>query len=113
MVGQAQVQSMFIDLWKRMHKLLGTVVENSAVDVKMQTVRVVLREETVRQLKARVRGGSAYTLAHTLTCTSDIELVPDMCPEKQRRIYKATMLPMLWGLSTGRRTTICGKPMCR
>ena len=38
-------------------------------------------------MKARVRGGNAYTLVHTVTYTSDMKLVPDMCPEKQRRIY--------------------------
>ena len=48
---------------------------------------MVLHEETVRQLKTRVRGGNAYTLVHTVTYTSDMELVPDMCPEKQRSIY--------------------------
>jgi hypothetical protein len=48
---------------------------------------VVLHEETVRQLKSRVRGGNAYTLVHTATYTSDVELVPDMCPEKQSSIY--------------------------
>ena len=48
---------------------------------------MVLRDETVRHLKLRVRGGSAYTLVHTVTYTSDMELVPDMCPEKQRSIY--------------------------
>ena len=38
-------------------------------------------------MKTRVRGGNAYTLVHTVTYTSDMELVPDMCPEKQRSIY--------------------------
>ena len=46
-----------------------------------------MHEENVRQLKSRVRGGNADTLVHTVTYTSDIELVPDMCPEKQRSIY--------------------------
>ena len=48
---------------------------------------VVLHEETVRQLKTRIRGSKSYTLVHTLTYTSDMELVPDMCPEKKRSIY--------------------------
>jgi len=48
---------------------------------------VVLRDETVRQVKSRARGGNAYTLVHTVTFTFDMELVPDMCPEKQRSIY--------------------------
>ena len=38
-------------------------------------------------MKTRVRGGNAYTLVHTVTYTSDMELVPDMCPEKKRSIY--------------------------
>ena len=53
----------------------------------MKKVNVVLHKETVRQLKLRVRGGNAYTLVPTVTYTSDIELVPDMCPEKQTSIY--------------------------
>ena len=48
---------------------------------------MVLHEETVRQLKTRIRGSKSYTLVHTLTYTSDVELVPDMCPGKQRSIY--------------------------
>ena len=48
---------------------------------------MVLHEETVRQLKTRIRGSKSYTLVHTLTYTSDMELVPDMCPEKKRSIY--------------------------
>ncbi|MFM7979129.1 MAG: hypothetical protein ACKPKO_07410, partial [Candidatus Fonsibacter sp.] len=40
--------------------------------------------ETVRQLKESVRGGNSYTLVHTLTLTYYMELVPDMCPVKQR-----------------------------
>ena len=48
---------------------------------------MVLRDETVRRFKLRVRGGNAYTLVHTVTFTSDMELVPDMCPDKQRSIY--------------------------
>ena len=67
--------------------LLGTIVKHSAVDVKLNKVQVVLHSEAVRQLKSRVRGGSTYTLVHTVTFTSDMELVPDMCPEKQRSIY--------------------------
>ena len=38
-------------------------------------------------MKSRVRGGNAYSLVRTVTYTSDMELVPDMCPEKQRSIY--------------------------
>jgi len=38
-------------------------------------------------LKSRVRGGNAYALVHTGTFASDMELVPDMCPEKQRSIH--------------------------
>ena len=45
---------------------------------------MVLHEETVRQLKTRIRGSKSYTLVHTLTYTSDMELVPDMCPEKKK-----------------------------
>ena len=48
---------------------------------------MVLREKIVRQLKSRARGGNAYTLVHTATFTSDMELVPDMCPQKQKSIY--------------------------
>ena len=48
---------------------------------------MALHEESVRQLKTRIRGSKSYTLVHTLTYTSDMELVPDMCPEKQRSIY--------------------------
>ena len=50
-------------------------------------MHVVLHDETVRQLKTRIRGSKSYTLVHTLTYTSDMELVPDMCPEKKRSIY--------------------------
>lgn len=85
--GRSQVQAMFMDLWKPTHKLLGTIVKHSAVDVKVKKVHVVLHEETVRQLKTRVRGGNPYTLVHTATYTSEMELVPDMCPEKARSIY--------------------------
>ena len=38
-------------------------------------------------MKTRARGGNAHTLVHTVTYTSDMELVPDMRPEKQRSIY--------------------------
>ena len=34
--GRPQVQSMFMDLWKPTHKLLGTIVKHSAVDVKVK-----------------------------------------------------------------------------
>ena len=81
------MQSMFVDLWKPTHKLLGTIAKHSAVDAKVKNVHLVSHEETVRQLKSRVRGGNAYTLLHTITCTNDMELVPDMCHEKQRSIY--------------------------
>ena len=53
----------------------------------MNKVHVVSHEETVRQLKTRLHGSKSYTLVHTLTYTSDMELVPDMCPEKKRSIY--------------------------
>ena len=43
---------------------------------------MVLHEEAVGQLKSRVRGGSAYTMVHTLTFTFGMAWVPDMCPEK-------------------------------
>ena len=33
--GRPNVQSMFMDLWKPTHKLLGSIVKHSAVDVKM------------------------------------------------------------------------------
>ena len=78
---------MFIDIWKPTHKLLGTIAKHIAVDVKVNTAHMVLHEETARQLKSRVRGGSAYTMVHTLTFTSGMEWVPDMCPEKQRSNY--------------------------
>ena len=78
---------MFIYLWKPTHKLLGTSVKHSAVDVILKQVNVMLHGETVRQLKLRVRGGNAYTLIRTATYTSDMELVPDVCPEKQRSRY--------------------------
>jgi hypothetical protein len=67
---------MFIDLLKPTHMLLGTIVNHSAVDVKVSKVHVVLHEETISQLKSRVRGGNAYTLVHTVTYTSGMELVP-------------------------------------
>ena len=34
--GRRQVQSMFIDLWKPTHKVLGTIVKHDAVDVKVK-----------------------------------------------------------------------------
>ena len=77
---------MFMDLWKPTHKLFGSIVKHRAVNVKMKS-HVVLHEETVHQLKTRIRGSKSYTLVHTLTYTSDMELVPDMCPEKQGSIY--------------------------
>ena len=69
-----QAQSMFMDLWKTTHKLLGTIVKQSAVGVKEKQVHVVLLGEIVRQLKTRARGGNAYTLVHTATYTSDVSL---------------------------------------
>ena len=56
------------------HKLLGTMLKHRALYVIVKQVHVALREETARQLKSRV---------HTVTFTSDMELVPDMCPERQ------------------------------
>ena len=47
----------------------------------------MLHAETVRQLKTRDRGGNAYTLVRAGTYTSDMQLVPGMCPGKQRSIY--------------------------
>ena len=86
--GRSQVQAMFVDLWKPTHKVLGTVVKHSAVEMKLRKVTLVLNEESVRLLKGRVRGGNAYTLVHSVTLASEQELVPDMCPEKQRSHYK-------------------------
>ena len=48
---------------------------------------MVLHAATVRQLKTRIRGSKSCTLVHTLTYTSDMELVPDVCPEKKISIY--------------------------
>ncbi|MFM7984225.1 MAG: hypothetical protein ACKPKO_33375, partial [Candidatus Fonsibacter sp.] len=48
---------------------------------------VVLHDETVRQLNASVRGSNSYTLIHTVTLTSNMAFVPDMCPEKQSSVY--------------------------
>ena len=48
---------------------------------------MVLHEETVRQLKTRARGGNVYTLVHTVTFTSDIEVVLDTRPDRQISIY--------------------------
>ena len=104
---------MFIDLWKPTHKLLGTIVNHSAVDVKMKTVHVLLHDETVRQLKSRVRGGNAYTLVHTVTFTSDMELVPDMCPEKHRSICDGYNVADSLVFSTWRWTARCGRPRFR
>jgi hypothetical protein len=86
--GRSPVQAMFVDLWRPTHKVLGTVVKHSAVEVKLKKVTLVLNEESVRQLKWRVRGANAYTLVHSVTLGSEQELVPDMCPEKQRSYYK-------------------------
>ena len=33
--GRPNVQSMFMDLWKPTHKLLGSIVKHRAVDVKV------------------------------------------------------------------------------
>ena len=59
--GRPQVQSPFIDLWTPTRKFWGTIVNHSAVDVKVKKVHVVLHGETAHQLKSRVRGGNAYT----------------------------------------------------
>ena len=85
--GRGQVQAMFPDLWKPTRKSSGTVMKHVAVDVKLRKLTLVMNEETVRQLKARVRGSNAYTLVHTVTLASTAELVPDMCPEKQRSLF--------------------------
>jgi hypothetical protein len=85
--GRPSVQQLFLDIWKPTHKVLGTVVKHSAVDMKVKKVTLVMNEETVRQLKARVRGSNAYTLVHTCTLVSEMDLVPDMCPEKARVHY--------------------------
>ena len=34
--GRPHVQSMFMDLWKPPHKLLGSIVKHSAVDAKVK-----------------------------------------------------------------------------
>ena len=85
--GKPQVQSMFIDLWKPTHNMCGQHCQAQCGGCEYEKAHVVLHEETIRQLKSRVRGGNAYTLVHTVTVTSDVELVPDMCPEKQSSIY--------------------------
>ena len=85
--GRPTVQQMFLDIWKPTRKVSGAVVKNSAMDVKVKKLTLVMNEETVRQLKSRVRGANAYTLVHTCTFVSDMELVPDMCPEKARCHY--------------------------
>ena len=85
--GRQTLQQMFVDIWKPTHKLLGTIVKHSAVDMKVKKVTLVMNEETVRQLKSRVRGANCYTLVHTCTLVSEMELVPDMCPEKARSYY--------------------------
>ncbi|MFM7987136.1 MAG: hypothetical protein ACKPKO_48275, partial [Candidatus Fonsibacter sp.] len=73
---------MFIDVWRPMHKLTGIFCKHkAAVAVKVKSIHVVLQEETVRQNKARGRGSNSYTLVHTLTLASNMELVPDMCRE--------------------------------
>ena len=86
--GRTGVQSMLVDTFRPMHKVFHTALtKQSPVDVKLKKVTLVLNEDAVRQIKARVRGGKAYTLVHSVTLASDLELVPDMCPEKQRRWY--------------------------
>lgn len=87
--GRSGVQQMFTDLWRPTHKLLGHVVKHSAlaVEVKQKKLTLVMNEETVRQMKSRVRGASPYTLVHCVTLASGAELVPDMCPEKPRSKY--------------------------
>ena len=86
--GRPGVQSMFVDIFRPMHKVHQTVMTKlSPVDVKLKKVTLVMNEETVRLIKARVRGAKPYTLVHSVTLASDAELVPDMCAEKQRRWY--------------------------
>ena len=102
---------MYMDLWKPTRKVLGSIVKHSAVDVKVKNH--VLHEETVRQLKTRISGSKSCTLLHTLTCTPDMELVPDMCPRRRDVSITAIMLPMLWGLSPWSHTARCGRPILR
>ena len=84
--GRPGVQSMFVDIFRPMHKVHQTVMTKlSPVDVKLKKVTLVMNEETVRLIKARVRGAKPYTLVHSVTLASDAELVPDMCAEKQIR----------------------------
>ena len=64
-------------------------------------------------MKTRVRGGNAYTLVHTVTYTSIMELVPDMCPEKQSNIYDGYNVADALGVANVECTTRCGKPMFR
>ena len=45
-----------------------------------------------------------------MTYTSDLELVPDMCPETQRSIDDGYNVADASGLSTWRCTTMCGRP---
>ena len=104
---------MFMDLSKPTHNLLDTIVKHSAVAATVKKVHVMLQEETVRQLKSRVRSGNAYTLVHTVTYTYDMELVPDMCPETQRSIYDGCNVADALDLSTWRCTARCGRPMFR
>jgi len=85
--GRTSLQQMLVDLWKPTHKVLGTVVKHCAVEVKLKKVTLVLQEESVRQLKTKVRGNNAYTLVHSVSLASGQELVPDMCLEKQRPFY--------------------------
>ena len=86
--GRPGVQSMLVDIFRPMHKVHQTVMTKlSPVDVKLKKVTLVMNEETVRLIKARVRGAKPYTLVHSVTLASDAELVPDMCAEKQRRWY--------------------------
>ncbi|MFM7987814.1 MAG: hypothetical protein ACKPKO_51730, partial [Candidatus Fonsibacter sp.] len=67
--------------------MTGSIVKHSAADVKVNRNPRVLHEGAMRQLKARVRGGNSYTLVHTVTLPSYMELVLDMCPEMQKSIY--------------------------
>ena len=76
--GRPHVQSMFMNVWKPTHKLLGSIVNRGAVDVKVKKAHAALHAETVRQLKTRIRGSKSYTLVHTIPNTFDMELVPDM-----------------------------------
>ncbi len=76
-----------------MRKLYATApTRHNPVGVKLRKVILVMSEETVRLIKARVHGASSYTLVHIVTLASGAELVPDMCPEKPRRLYSGYII---------------------